>query len=219
MSVEHIEELDTLNQGRLKINAILDQSNASAEKVDAYQVQLTNGISEAKNIADEAGKEAVQIATDAGNQANETANQAMNNAKTAIMIAGNAVSTANNNKQEFDTLRNDFDQLVAEAGDSNPEIVQARTDTQGIKQATLANRLQIDLNDRMTKADGISLLAKPTTVKMKLDFNGKTAGNTATNANSYSTDFTAKILRSQQKFGRKFPKRTTIKWPAVMMRA
>lgn len=61
-------------------------------------------------------------------------------------------------------LRNDFDQLVAEAGDSNPEIVQARTDTQGIKQATLANRLQIDLNDRMTKADGISLLAKPTTL-------------------------------------------------------
>lgn len=148
MSVEHIEELDTLNQGRLKINAILDQSNASAEKVDAYQVQLTNGISEAKNIADEAGKEAVQIATDAGNQANETANQAMNNAKTAITIAGNAVSTANNNKQEFDTLRNDFDQLVAEAGDSNPEIVQARTDTQGIKQATLANRLQIDLETR-----------------------------------------------------------------------
>ena len=47
----------------------------------------------------------------------------MNNAKTAITIAGNAVSTANNNKQEFDTLRNDFDQLVAEAGDSNPEIV------------------------------------------------------------------------------------------------
>ena len=119
----------------------------------------------------------------------------MNNAKTAITIAGNAVSTANNNKQEFDTLRNDFNQLVAEAGDSNPEIVQARTDTQGIKQATLANRLQIDLNDRMTKADGISLLAKPTTVKLKLDFNGKTAGNTATNANSYSTDFTAKILK------------------------
>ena len=47
----------------------------------------------------------------------------------------------------------------------------------------------------MTKADGISLLAKPTTVKLKLDFNGKTAGNTATNANSYSTDFTAKILK------------------------
>ena len=33
MSVEHIEELDTLNQGRLKINAILDQSNASQMKL------------------------------------------------------------------------------------------------------------------------------------------------------------------------------------------
>ena len=54
----------------------------------------------------------------------------MDNANTAITIAGNAVSTANNNKQEFDALRNDFDKLVGEAGDSNPEIVQARTDTQ-----------------------------------------------------------------------------------------
>ena len=185
MSVEHIEELDTLNQGRLKINAILDQSNASAEKVDAYQVQLTNGISEAKNIVDETGglnmyKRIISVIL-----------------IFIIMICCLGNNKANNNKQEFDTLRNDFDQLVAEAGDSNPEIVQARTDTQGIKQATLANRLQIDLNDRMTKADGISLLAKPTTVKLKLDFNGKTAGNTATNANSYST----------------------IKWPAVMMRA
>ncbi|MGH2227017.1 hypothetical protein ACQ1ZN_15555, partial [Enterococcus faecalis] len=81
-----------------------------------------------------------------------------NNAKTAITIAGNAVSTTNNNKQEYDTLRNDFNQLVAEASDSNPEIVQARKDTQGIKQTTLANRLQIDLNVRMTKADEISLL-------------------------------------------------------------
>ncbi|MGH2128938.1 hypothetical protein ACQ1Z5_14675, partial [Enterococcus faecalis] len=66
---------------------------------------------------------------------------------------------------------------------------------QGMKQATLAYRLQIDLNDRMTTADGISLLAKPTTVKLKLHFNGKTAGNTATNANSYSSAFTAKILK------------------------
>ncbi len=90
MSVEHIEELDTLNQGRLikSMQSWISRMH-QLRKVDAYQVQLTNGISEAKNIADEAGKEAVQIATDAGNQANETANQAMNNAKTAITIAGN----------------------------------------------------------------------------------------------------------------------------------
>lgn len=61
MSVEHIEELDTLNQGRLKINAILDQSNASAEKVDAYQVQLTNGISEAKTSQMKLGKKPYKL--------------------------------------------------------------------------------------------------------------------------------------------------------------
>lgn len=195
MAVEQIKETDTLNQGRIKINAILDQSNASSEKVDGYQSQLKDGIAEAKKIADEAGKDAVEIATEAGNQANETANQAMTNSKTAITTADQAVSTANNNKQEFDTLRNDFDQLVAESGDSNPEIVQARTDTQGIKQATLANRLQIDFADRMTKAEGISLLVGSSTIKIMMDFVGKTAGNTATNPNKYFSDFTAKTLK------------------------
>ena len=87
---------------------------------------------------------------------------------------------------------------------------QARTDTQGIKQATLANRLQIDLNDRMTKADGISLLAKPTTVKLKLDFNGKTAIQPPMQT-VIPLILRLKFLRSQQTFGRKFPKRTTIK--------
>ncbi|WP_375180112.1 hypothetical protein [Enterococcus rotai] len=195
MAVEQIKETDTLNQGRIKINAILDQSNASSAKVDDYQSQLKDGIAEAKKIADEAGKDAVEIATEAGNQANETANQAMTNSKTAITTADQAVSTANNNKQEFDTLRNDFDQLVAESGDSNPEIVQARTDTQGIKQATLANRLQIDFADRMTKADGVALFSGSSNIKVKMVFNGKTAGNTETNPHKYFTDFTAKTLK------------------------
>ena len=195
MAIEQIKETDTLNQGRIKINAILDQSNASVEKINDYQEQLTSGINEAKKIADDAGKEAVQIATDAGNQANETANQALANSQTAINTSNQAVSTANNNKQEFDALRNDFDKLVGEAGDSNPEIVQARTDTQGITQPTLATRLQVDFNDRMTKSEGVSLLSGTTNVKIPMDFTGKTAGNTATNANQYFTDITAKVLK------------------------
>lgn len=195
MAIEQIKETDTLNQGRIKINAILDQSNASVEKINDYQEQLTSGINEAKKIADDAGKEAVQIATDAGNQANETANQALVNSQTAINTSNQAVSTANNNKQEFDALRNDFDKLVGEAGDSNPEIVQARTDTQGITQPTLATRLQVDFNDRMTKSEGVSLLSGTTNVKIPMDFTGKTAGNTATNANQYFTDITAKVLK------------------------
>ncbi|MFG5568403.1 hypothetical protein ACFJW2_13065, partial [Enterococcus faecalis] len=66
MAIEQIKETDTLNQGRIKINAILDQSNASTEKVDAYQEELKNGINDAKKIADTAGKEAIRIAEEAG---------------------------------------------------------------------------------------------------------------------------------------------------------
>ena len=40
----------------------------------------------------------------------------MANSQTAINTSNQAVSTANNNKQEFDALRNDFDKLVGEAG-------------------------------------------------------------------------------------------------------
>ncbi|MDN3100710.1 hypothetical protein P0E61_10170 [Enterococcus faecalis] len=195
MAIEQIKETDTLNQGRIKINAILDQSNTAVEKINDYQSQLTEGINDAKKIADDAGKEAVQIAEQAGNQANETANQALTNSQTAINTSNQAVSTANNNKQEFDALRNDFEKLVGEAGDSNPEIVQARTDTQGVTQSTLATRLQVDFNDRMTKSEGVSLLSGTTNVKVPMDFTGKTAGNTATNANQYFTDVTAKVLK------------------------
>lgn len=195
MAIEQIKETDTLNQGRIKINAILDQSNTAVEKINDYQSRLTEGINDAKKIADDAGKEAVQIAEQAGNQANETANQALTNSQTAINTSNQAVSTANNNKQEFDALRNDFEKLVGEAGDSNPEIVQARTDTQGVTQSTLATRLQVDFNDRMTKSEGVSLLSGTTNVKVPMDFTGKTAGNTATNANQYFTDVTAKVLK------------------------
>ena len=97
----------------------------------------------------------------------------MANSQTAINTSNQAVSTANNNKQEFDALRNDFDKLVGEAGDSNPEIVQARTDTQGVTQPTLATRLQVDFNDRMTKSEGVSLLSGTTNVKIPMDFTGK----------------------------------------------
>lgn len=195
MAIEQIKETDTLNQGRIKINAILDQSNASVETVNGYKEELATGVADAKKIADDAGKDAVRIATEAGTTANETANTALANSQTAINTSNQAVSTANNNKQEFDTLRNDFDKLVAESGDSNPEIVQARTDTQGIKRTTLSTRLQADFNDRMTKADGISLFSGPTNVKKMMDFNGKTAGNTSGNPHRYFSDFTAKVLK------------------------
>ena len=195
MAVTPILETDTMNQGRIKINQILEQSNSSIQTVEGYNQVLQQGITEAKQIATGAGAEAVQIATDATASIKATANQANANSQTAINRANDAVSTANQNKQEFDQLRNDFDDLVAEAGDSNPEIVQARTDTTGVKQTTLANRLTVDFADRMTKADGIELFSGQTNVKKMMDFAGKTAGNTATNPHQAYSDFTAKSLK------------------------
>lgn len=193
--VEKIGYDEVLRQGTDKINKTIDAVNGAVVKVDGYEVELEAGIDEAKQIAADAGAEAVQIATDATASIEATANQANANSQTAINTASNAVSTANQNKQEFDQLRNDFDDLVAEAGDSNPEIVQARTDTTGIKQTTLANRLSVDFGDRMTKADGIEMLSGTTNVKKMMDFNGKTAGNTATNPHQGFSDFTAKALK------------------------
>lgn len=193
--VEKIGYDEALRQGTDKINKTIDAVNGAVVKVDGYEVELEAGIEEAKQIAADAGAEAVQIATDATASIEATANQANANSQTAINTANNAVSTANQNKQEFDQLRNDFDDLVAEAGDSNPEIVQARTDTTGIKQTTLANRLSVDFGDRMTKADGIEMLSGTTNVKKMMDFNGKTAGNTATNPHQGFSDFTAKALK------------------------
>lgn len=198
MAYEPVEQIgynEVLRQGTDKINKTITAVNEAVVKVDGYEDDLKKGIDDAKKIATDAGAEAVQIATDATASIEATANQANANSQTAINTANNAVSTANQNKQEFDQLRNDFDDLVSQAGDSNPEIVQARTDTTGIKQTTLANRLAVDFADRMTKAEGIELISGQTNVKKMMDFTGKTAGNTATNPHQAYSDFTAKALK------------------------
>lgn len=144
MAVEQIKETDTLNQGRVKINAVLDQSNSSSEKVDSYKAELAEGVKQAKEIATNAGDQAKEIAQEAGENANKKADRALADSKIAVDTSNRAIGTANQNKQDFDALRNEFEGLVAESGDSTPEIVQARTDSQGIKQTTLQARLTKD---------------------------------------------------------------------------
>lgn len=195
MAVEKILETDTLNQGRIKINAVLDQSNASSEKVDGYKAELTEGIKQAKDIAKTAGDEAKEIAEEAGELANQKADQAIADSKTAVDTANRAVSTANQNKQEFDALRNEFGDLVAESGDSNPEIVQARTDTEGIKQSTLQARLTSDFNSRLTTADAMQMFSGAVNTTKMMDFKGKTAGNTNGNPHQGFSDYTATTLK------------------------
>lgn len=195
MAVEKILETDTLNQGRIKINAVLDQSNASSEKVDGYKAELTEGIKQAKEIARTAGDEAKEIAEEAGELANQKADQAIADSKTAVDTANRAVSTANQNKQEFDALRNEFDGLVAESGDSNPEIVQARTDTEGIKQSTLQARLTSDFNNRLTTTDAMQMFSGAVNTPKMMDFKGKTANNTNGNPHRAFSDYTATTLK------------------------
>lgn len=195
LAVEHIRELDTLNQGREKINAILDQSNAATDTVNGYRGELTSGIEEAKRIADVAGKEAKGIAEEAGIEANRKADQAIADSKTAVDTANRAVSTANQNKQEFDALRNEFENVVAESGDSNPEIVQARTDTEGIRQSTLQARLNSDFNNRLTTADAMQMFSGAVNTPQMMDFRGKTTGNLAGNPHRAFGDYTATTLK------------------------
>lgn len=228
MAVDHIQETDTLNAGRVKINQAIDLSNSSSNKVDQFGVDLDQGIKDAKKIATDAGAEAKTIAETAGTEAKQTASAAATEAKTIATTAGNeakliadtagkeankkadqaiadsatavnnsnqAIGRANQNKQEFDALRNDFDDLVAESGDSNPEIVQARTDTQGVKQNTLQNRLTADFGSRLTNADAIQLFSGPVVVPLMMDFSGKVAGNTTSNPHSFYTDYTSTSLK------------------------
>ncbi|MGM0166927.1 hypothetical protein IGI39_001907 [Enterococcus sp. AZ135] len=192
---DQIKETDTLNQGRIKINAAIDLANESSDKVDGYKETLEKGVIDAKKIASDAGNEAKQIATDAGAQANVKADKAVADSTTAVNTANQALSRANQNKQEFDALENEFQDLVAESGDSNPEIVQARTDTQGIKQTTLQSRLTKDFSERMTTADAVQMFSGPINTPKMMDFSGKTAGNTSSNPHAAYSDYTATSLK------------------------
>lgn len=228
MAVEHIQETDTLNAGRVKINQAIDLSNDSSKKVDQFSIDLDQGIKDAKKIATDAGAEAKTIAETAGTEAKQAASAAATEAKTIATTAGNeaktivenagkeankkadqavadsktavdnsnqAIGRANQNKQEFDALQNEFDDLVAQSGDSTPEIVQARTDSQGVKQSTLQNRLTSDFAIRLTNADAIKLFSGPVNVPKMMDLSGKVAGNTVANPHVIYTDYTATSLK------------------------
>lgn len=196
MAVEQIKETDTLNQGRVKINAVLDQSNASSEKVDSYKAELAEGVKQAKEIATNAGDQAKEIAQEAGENANKKADQALADSKIAVDTSNRAIGTANQNKQDFDALRNEFEGLVAESGDSTPEIVQARTDSQGIKQTTLQARLTKDFGERMTSADAVQMFSGPINTSKTMDFSRKTAGNKSSNPHVAYSDNSSTSLKT-----------------------
>lgn len=208
---QYAVDLDQGIQDAKKIATDAGQSAKTTAETAANEAKQTasTAATEATNIATVAGQEAKNIAETAGIEANKKADQAVADSKTAVDNSNQAIGRANQNKQEFDALRNDFDDLVAESGDSNPEIVQARTDTQGVKQNTLQNRLASDFNMRLTNADAIKLFSGPVDVPKMMDLSGKVAGNTTANPHSVYTDYTATSLKKPSERGQKLHRRTT----------
>ncbi|MDA9472638.1 hypothetical protein [Enterococcus sp. 5H] len=159
---EHILATDTLNAGRIKINELAIDAAARAETNS--ETAIAKG-DQAIQKATELGNESIQIATDKGNEsieiaettgaeairiANEKGDSSISIATTkgneSIAIAENALEVANG-------VRNEFDQIIQEAGDSNPEIVNARTDQKGVKHDTLNARLTSDLSRKVEFTD------------------------------------------------------------------
>lgn len=88
MAVEHIQETDTLNRGREKINQAIDLANSSSTKVDQYGTELDQGIKDAKKIANDAGQAAKTTADTAAAEAKQSASAAGTEAKTIATNAG-----------------------------------------------------------------------------------------------------------------------------------
>lgn len=141
--VEHIKETDNLNAGRLKINDAIDAAN-TAEK-NAASALNTSAIKgdEAIRIAKEKGDESISIANAKGDQA----------IGIATTKGDESLTIANSAKKTAEDVRKEFDQIIQDAGDSNPEIVNARTDESGVKHDTLNTRLVSDNAKKVSKTD------------------------------------------------------------------
>jgi hypothetical protein len=66
------------------------------------------------------------LGTDTLRDAYPKLNSAIDNSNEAKTKADTAIETANTAKTTADTVQSQFDQVVAEAGENNPEVVQAR---------------------------------------------------------------------------------------------
>lgn len=162
LMAEHILATDTLNAGRIKINELAidaaaraetNSENALAKGEESVQIATDKG-EESIRIAIQKGNESIEIAETTGAEAIRIANEkgdssisiATTKGNQSIEIAENALGVANG-------VRDEFDQIIQEAGDSNPEIVNARTDQKGVKHDTLNARLNSDLSRKVEFTD------------------------------------------------------------------
>jgi peptidoglycan/xylan/chitin deacetylase (PgdA/CDA1 family) len=101
------------------------------------------------------------LGTDTLRDAYPKLNSAIDNSNEAKTKADTAIETANTAKTTADTVQSQFDQVVAEAGENNPEVVQARGEAVNLNARLNATDAQLaekaSLEEARLKADKLQL--------------------------------------------------------------
>lgn len=99
------------------------------------------------------------------------------------VVSTEAKELADETAERQDNLEERWNAVVSETTDG-AEVIEARVDTEGVRQAGLSARLLKDFTDRLTKAQLIKFIAgEDIEVTVKSDFTGKIAGSIVENAN------------------------------------
>jgi hypothetical protein len=94
------------------------------------------------------GTDTLRIAYPKVNMAIDNANAALRNSNDAVATAGQAVETANQALQNSESTQTQLDNIIIENGQSDAEVVQARTKADGTTFPVLRDRLN-DVDDKI----------------------------------------------------------------------
>lgn len=101
------------------------------------------------------------------------------------VVSTEAKELADETAERQDNLEECWNAVVSETTDG-AEVIEARVDTEGVRQTSLSARLLKDFTDRLTKAQLIKFLAgEDIEVTVTSDFTGKIAGSDVENANTF----------------------------------
>lgn len=112
-----------------------EKINQNWELLEGSLGQTASQFNQVRNIANQAGQKA-DTATNTANNAKTIAEGIDGKATNALATStvaetksDNAISTANTAKATSETVKGQFNQIVAESGSNNPEVVAGRTDS------------------------------------------------------------------------------------------
>lgn len=101
------------------------------------------------------------------------------------VVSTEAKKLSDETAERQDNLEERWNAVVSETTDG-AEVIEARVDTEGVRQTSLSARLLKDFTDRLNKAQLIKFLAgEDIEVTVNSDFTGKIAGSVIENANIF----------------------------------